>query len=681
MQDFIGKSIGRYRIVSKLGEGGMATVYKAEDSVLERNVAIKVILPDYQQTDNFLKRFEREAKAHAQLSHPNIVKILDFGEFEGYPYLVMEYVANGTLKSIMKKHDGPIAWKEACAMIARVARSLDNAHNNKIVHRDVKPANILINESGQPMLSDFGIVKIIEGSNTTGLTATGTGIGTPHYMSPEQAQGRPLDGRSDIYSLGVIFYEMVTGKKPFEAKTPMEVALKHVNDPAPHARQLEPDLPSAIDQIIYKAMAKKPADRYPDMKSFAEAIEAQIPDWSSSQPFKTVKAKPKKTTSSSGWKKNLKWIIPAVLVIAIAIGVLTTQGNSETEPTEAPTEPVMAAVDKPTSEPKATQIPTKSLTAVPTLSPTSVQEETNTDETVSQTTINAIQPENLANVIEINRLERVSVVQMDWSQDGETIAVAGGSGITLVDPTTLKETSTIKTNSAVLALTFAPDNQTLAYIADSQIHIIDVTNQSEKEILKVQGTPNSLAFAPDGSALAVGMLDNKVLIMDSNNGTLKNSLKGNFGGWAVAYSPDGALLASGSSQGVLMWEAETGFWMPITGGQSDLIKTLAFSPNSELLAAGGQDILRVWNTVTGTEIFHESGDFGTIHSVTFSPNGNLLITAADDGYLRFYEPQTGELLQSLKAHSSAIFSASFSQDGASIISGANEGVIRLWSLP
>lgn len=681
MQDFIGKSIGRYKIISRLGEGGMATVYRAEDSVLERSVAIKVILPDYQQTENFLKRFEREAKALAQLSHPNIVKILDFGEFEGYPYLVMEYVSNGTLQSIMRKQDGPVNWKEASAMVARVARSLDNAHAHKLIHRDVKPANILINESGQPMLSDFGIVKIMEDSNTTGLTATGTGIGTPHYMSPEQAQGQKLDGRTDIYSLGVIFFEMVTGKKPFEANTPMEVALKHVKETPPHVRQLERDLPPAIDQIIFKAMAKKPEDRYPDMKTFAEAIEAQIPDWSSSQPFKTVQVKKKKPAASPDWKKHLKWILPAVLALAVIIGFLATRSNTDSNLKQTPTTESVAAVPtmiEPTVKPATTKMPTKTPAVASNSSPTA---ESNASEAVSQPAANTIRAENVNTIIEINRLERVSVVQMAWSPDGKTIAVAGGTGITLIDSATLQQTSTIKTVRAVLALTFAPDSQTLAYISDSVIHIIDLTSQKEIQTLQAQGTPNSLAYALDSNTLAVGMLDNKVLIMDVKNGTMKNSLKGNFGGWAVAYSPDGTYLASGSSQGVLMWEADTGFWMPITGGQNDLVKTLAFSPDNTLLAAGSQDMLRLWHTANGDELFHQSGSFGNIYSVSFSPDGNLLVTAADDGYLRFYESQTGKLVRELQAHSSAIFSAAFSPDGQSVVSGANEGVIRLWALP
>ena len=684
MQDLIGKSIGRYKIISQLGVGGMAAVYHARDSVLERSVAIKVILADFQQTENFLKRFERESKALAQLSHPNIVKILDFGEFEGYPYLVMEYVPNGTLQDIMRFQEGPINWKEACAMIARIARALANAHTHKLVHRDVKPSNILINDSGQPMLSDFGIVKILEGNDTTGLTATGLGIGTPHYMSPEQAQGNPLDGRSDIYSLGVVFFELVTGRKPFEADTPMEVALKHVNETPPHVRQLVRDLPPAIDQIIFKSMSKKPEERYPTMQAFAEAAEAQIPDWSSSQPFKTLQAGKKNQTARSASKKQLKWVLPVVLALIAIAGILISRSNAKTEPEQNTTHVSVAAEsnpEEPIRQPTATRAPTEASTKNPVPSTTAESAIPTAIQNVSQLAANAILPENVNQIVENNRLERISVVQMAWSPDGQMIAVGGGSGISFINPTTLKQTANIKTDSVVLALAFAPDSQTLAYISSAVIHIVDLASNTDVKTLQVQGTPHSLAYAPDGNTLAAGMLDNKVLIIDIENGTLKNTLKGNFGGWAVAFSPDGTYLAAGSSQGVLMWEAATGLWMPITGGQSDLIKTLAFSPDNGLLAAGGKDILRVWTTSGGAEYFTQSGVFGNINSVTFSPDGSLLLTGADDGYMRFYDIQKRQLIRELKAHSSAVFSAIFSPDGQSMVSGANEGVIRLWALP
>jgi hypothetical protein len=267
----IGHSIGRYHVLEKLGEGGMAAVYRAFDTRLDREVALKVIQPLRQESPEFLKRFEREAKALAQLVHPNIVSIHDYGEHEGTPYLVMEYTPGGTLKQRLGQ---PMPWPQACRLLAPIARALHYAHQQKIVHRDVKPSNILISASGDPKLSDFGIAKILEMEKTWDLTGTGVGIGTPEYMAPEQGMGKPVDHRADIYALGIVFFELLTGRTPFQADTPLAVLLKQVNDPLPRPREFARDLPREVEQAIFKALAKDPANRFQSMGDFAEALEA-----------------------------------------------------------------------------------------------------------------------------------------------------------------------------------------------------------------------------------------------------------------------------------------------------------------------------------------------------------------------------------------------------------------------
>jgi len=270
MAHLIGQSIGRYRIFAQLGEGGMATVYRAFDTRLEREVAFKVILPSHHGAPKFLARFEREAKALARLSHPHIVKILDYGEHEGLPYLVMEYVPAGTLKARLGK---PIPSPAAAGLLAPIARALEYAHGRKIIHRDVKPSNILFTEAGQPMLSDFGVAKVLEAEETWDLTGTGVGVGTPEYMAPEQAMGKSADHRVDIYALGIVFYELVTGRTPFQADTPLAVLLKHVNDPLPRPRDLVREIPTDVEQVIFKALAKQAKDRFQGMDAFAETLE------------------------------------------------------------------------------------------------------------------------------------------------------------------------------------------------------------------------------------------------------------------------------------------------------------------------------------------------------------------------------------------------------------------------
>lgn len=270
----IGTSFGRYRIDQQLGEGGMAIVYKAFDAHLETYVALKVIRSDWlllEGKDTLLARFEAEAKRVARLSHPNIIPILDYGRHEEVPYLVMKYIPGGTLKERLGR---PVHWREAARLLSPVARALSYAHRQGLIHRDVKPANILLNETGEPMLSDFGLAKILFSEEArTDLTGTSVVLGTPEYMAPEQALGKPLDNRVDIYALGLIFYEMITGRKPFTADTPMAVAMKHITEPLPEPKLFIPGLPEQVERTLKKALAKNPEDRYPDATVFCAALE------------------------------------------------------------------------------------------------------------------------------------------------------------------------------------------------------------------------------------------------------------------------------------------------------------------------------------------------------------------------------------------------------------------------
>src|SRR6266702_4714322 len=255
----VGKSLGQFRIVERIGAGGMATVFKAYQPTLDRYVAIKV-LPAYHARDPvFLKRFVQEAKAVARLSHANIVTIHEFGEQDGITYIVMEYVEGGTLKDRLKGGRAiPIA--EAVDFMIQAADGLLCAHSNGIIHRDVKPANMLLRKDGHLLISDFGIAKMLEG--TTNLTRIGTGIGTPQYMSPEQGTGQAVDRRSDIYSLGIVLFHCLTGRVPFNADSPVSITVKQLNEPLPVEMLRMAGIPSPIEQVVVKMAAKAPQDRY-----------------------------------------------------------------------------------------------------------------------------------------------------------------------------------------------------------------------------------------------------------------------------------------------------------------------------------------------------------------------------------------------------------------------------------
>lgn len=270
MPNLSGHTIGQYRIIEQIGRGGMATVYKAFQSSMERYVAIKVLPEQLAEDPHFIERFRQEAKAIAQLEHPHILPVYDYGEEKGLTYMVMRYMDSGTLTARLRKQPGVA---EVVRLLGQVAEALDYTHSRGIVHRDIKPANILIDSRGETLLTDFGIAKIVEG--TQGLTQGGI-VGTPAYMSPEQAQGLPVDGRSDIYSLGIILYEALAGRPPFEAETPVAVLMKHVNAPLPLPRTVKPDISEAMEQVILKALAKEPVNRYQTAGEMKRAMETAL---------------------------------------------------------------------------------------------------------------------------------------------------------------------------------------------------------------------------------------------------------------------------------------------------------------------------------------------------------------------------------------------------------------------
>ena len=255
-----GKLLGnRYEIVEKIGNGGMATVYRATDKVLKRNVAVKILRDEFTTDEEFIKRFEVEAQSAARLTHPNIVSIYDVGVEDNLHYIVMELIQGKTLKEIILEEKGPLPWKWSVNVAIQIASALETAHKNNIIHRDIKPHNIIITEDGIAKVTDFGIAKAA--SNST-ITAFGTTMGSVHYFSPEHARGGYTDAKSDLYSLGVVLYEMVTGKVPFDADTPVSVALKHMQEKPKEPIEVNPNVPIAVNKIIMKALQKDTTLRY-----------------------------------------------------------------------------------------------------------------------------------------------------------------------------------------------------------------------------------------------------------------------------------------------------------------------------------------------------------------------------------------------------------------------------------
>jgi serine/threonine protein kinase/ATP/maltotriose-dependent transcriptional regulator MalT len=269
--DIIGQVVGQYRIVEPIGQGGMATVFKAYQSTLERFVALKVVPNRHVLADGFAERFLREARAIAQLNHPNILPILEFGQESEFSYIVTKLVTGGTLKDRLEQ---PLELSKAVQIIEQIAAALDHAHERGILHRDVKPSNVLLDEDDWVQLADFGLAKMMAGDER--LTDSGVGIGTPAYMSPEQGQGLRVDHRADIYSLGAILYETVTGRLPYTAETPMAIIFKHIYEPLTLPRLVRPEIPPLVEAVILKALEKRPENRYDSASDLGQALREAV---------------------------------------------------------------------------------------------------------------------------------------------------------------------------------------------------------------------------------------------------------------------------------------------------------------------------------------------------------------------------------------------------------------------
>src|SRR5436190_2328395 len=270
LQAVVGELIAdRYELEELVGSGGMSSVYKAHDRLLERSVALKILHEQYTRDEDYVERFRREARSVAQLTHPNIVTVIDRGEQDGRQFIVFEYVDGENLKELVER-EGPLPVHEVIELGLQVARGLSFAHENGLVHRDVKPQNVLLDGDGRAKVTDFGIARSLD---VDGMTITGTIMGTSNYIAPEQARGEPVDEQSDIYSLGCVLYELLAGEVPFDGDNFVAVAMRHVNDPVPSVRDTRPDVPPRLDWAIQQAMAKDHEQRYASMGEFAAELE------------------------------------------------------------------------------------------------------------------------------------------------------------------------------------------------------------------------------------------------------------------------------------------------------------------------------------------------------------------------------------------------------------------------
>jgi len=493
------EKIGIYEIKSELGRGGMATVYRAYDPRFEREVAVKVLPSELLHSDpQFRLRFEREAKIIAQLEHSAIVPVYDVGEADGQPYFVMRYMNGGSLSDRIKA--GGLTMDDASRILGTIAPGLDEAHSNGIVHRDIKPSNILFDKRGNPFISDFGIAKLsqAQSGNVTGSAI----IGTPAYMAPEQAQGTEVDGRADIYALGIILFEMLTGKQPYEADTPMAVAIKHITDPVPHILQANPKLPESMDEIIQKAMAKDKTKRFSTAVEMTNALrEAARGDPTKIQikvaPATKVSVQP--VPQKKGFNALLV-IVPVIAIAALAAGFFVFNGNRGRAATESPAN---TSVDQSTSAPLPTETsaPVNTATDVSVVISEPTVTETSLPSSPTETAISSLPALGGADKIAFVSNNEIWMMNVDGS-DLKQLTVDGG----------------LKND-----LQWLPDGENVVFISGLTVKYYNIKTDVVDTLTSFPSASSLNAFrvSHDGKQVIVAM-NNEIFVVPFDIDKLKN---------------------------------------------------------------------------------------------------------------------------------------------------------------
>ncbi|MBK8900504.1 MAG: serine/threonine protein kinase [Anaerolineaceae bacterium] len=643
------KTFGRYIIKTKLGQGGMGSVYHAYDPNFRREVALKLLDRRLLHDLKFRRRFEREAQAVAKIDHPGIVPIYDFGEDEGSLFLVMPLMEGGTLGKRLE--NGPLSLAEATDILRQIAPALDMTHRLNMVHRDLKPDNILFDAYGVPRIADFGIVKSAESSMT--LTAGGL-VGTPAYMSPEQVSSKKsIDGRSDIYSLGIILFQMLTGQRPFDADASLALALKHVMEQPPDILEVNPALPEGCRTIMHKALHKEPDQRYQTAAALLADLEnveslAALPAeaGTSSQPIlPDLGLQPEPELRPAAPRR---WPIFAALGVLVLLGgtIFWLLNNGQNQP--LPTATVAALVALPATAtttatavpPTATTIPTQTAvpaTLAPGITPTAAPTATPTA-TLAPVAV-PLSAGNLGSLSEVARLvgSMETLHHVAVSPDGTQLAAATSAGIALFQ---LPD--------------FAPQG------------------------VLVEGEVREIAWSPDGRLLAGSASNQTISVWNSADGSPVNQLPGS--ATALAWSPDSTQLLVGSASGqVQLWPINQAEPAASWNDHTAAISQLAWSPDGLAFASGSASSSIWFRSMDGTGEERNSFRQNGVHGLAWSPDGSRLATAGVDGTVRLETVSNGQL-QTVSCGGGGDPLAIVWLDDETVATGSEDGRLRLCSI-
>ncbi len=724
------QKIGRYEVKGEIGRGGMASVVKAYDPRFERDVAIKLLPAEFLHDPQFRARFEREAKTIAMLEHPAIVPVYDFGEEQGVPYIVMRYMSGGSLSDRIIR--GPAPNKEVMDFFNRLAPALDAAHSHGVIHRDLKPGNILYDQYGNSFLSDFGIARISQNPSAATLTG-GNILGTPAYMSPEQVQGdKEIDGRSDLYAMGVILYQLLTGSAPYQATTPARVMMMHILEPVPVLAKSRPDLPPQVQQVLNKCMAKDPNDRYATCADMAHALEDAFkgigltPDSAPDAPVdktvitskkagsaaaagtivaagrtvvapgKTVipaggGAAPTQVQPSAAAARPAKagvpiWLIAvaAIVILAVLGGVVVLGGKllvGQTAPPTATTLPTTANQAKATLTQAAALLPTHTSAPSPTTEPSSTPAASPTAKpspTAAFTDTPAPSPTSTSapQALVIGGADKIAFIEKN------NVWAANLDGTDLVQLTTDGSTKT--------SLQWLPDGKKLVFITGKCIKLVDYPSGRQELITCFNSAAylNDFQVSPDGKQVAISLDNEQLYVVPFNVEKLKTAqLRRDLVpmGTCKTLAPYDSVLIKSVRWGADGKKLAFVFAAPIGGRREDTIRVIDISTCYDIFPRIGVEFPNNWFSIKGWDKNPSIPSFGWNGNELFALNGLIRNGGFGDLYI-FNNGLTRVQNEANPINNSCCYrDVQFSPDGSYLVFAyqavSTENKIQLYIIP